>query len=68
LWNHEQIKKRKKRKKKEKKEEEVTTQDSMGKPKFFIITISFNPWVVLATWLHVGAPQEIQEKIIYNPF
>jgi hypothetical protein len=22
----------------------------------------FSPWAVLATWLHVGAPQKIQEK------
>ena len=27
-----------------------------------------NPWAILGTWLHVEAPQEIQEKWIYNPF
>jgi hypothetical protein len=28
----------------------------------------FNPWVVLAMWLHIGAPQKVQENLIYNPF
>jgi hypothetical protein len=23
---------------------------------FFLSTLSFSPWAVLATWLHVGAP------------
>jgi hypothetical protein len=34
----------------------------MGKTNFFLSTLPFSPWVALATWLHVGAPQEIQEK------
>jgi hypothetical protein len=25
-------------------------------------TLPFSPWVVLATWLHLGAPQKLQEK------
>jgi hypothetical protein len=37
-------------------------QDFMGKTKYFPSTLPFNPWVVLATWLHVRAPQKIQEK------
>jgi hypothetical protein len=37
-------------------------KDSMGKTNFFLSTLPFNPWAVLATWLHVGAPQKIQEK------
>jgi hypothetical protein len=31
------------------------------KPSFFSI-LPFSPWAVLATWLHVGDPQKIQEK------
>jgi hypothetical protein len=34
----------------------------MGKTNFFLSTLPFSPWAVLATWLHVGAPQKIQEK------
>jgi hypothetical protein len=29
----------------------------MGKTNFFLSTMPFSPWAVLATWLHVGAPQ-----------
>jgi hypothetical protein len=36
----------------------VKNQDFMGKPNFFFSTMPFSPWVVLPTWLHVGAPQE----------
>jgi hypothetical protein len=52
MQNHEQKKKWKKWK----------SQGCMGKKKFFLNTLPFNPWAVLATWLHVGAPQKIQEK------
>jgi hypothetical protein len=52
LQNHEQ-------KKKVKKSE---NKDSMGKTNFFLNTLSFSPWAVLATWLHVGALQKVQEK------
>ena len=38
----------------------VKSQNSMSK--FFFSTLSFNPWAILATWLHVGAPQKIQYK------
>jgi hypothetical protein len=34
----------------------------MGKTNFFLSTLSFSPWAVSATWLHVGTPQKIQEK------
>jgi hypothetical protein len=44
------------------KKKEVKTQDSMDKTNFFFSTLPFSPWVVLVTWLHVGAPQKIQEK------
>jgi hypothetical protein len=39
-----------------------------GKPRFFVqtnfflSTLSFSLWADLATWLHVEAPQNIQEK------
>jgi hypothetical protein len=33
-----------------------------GKTNFFLSTLPFSPWVVLATWLHVGAPHKIQGK------
>jgi hypothetical protein len=34
----------------------------MDKTNFFLSTLSFNPWAVSTTWLHVGAPHKIQEK------
>ena len=40
----------------------MKNQDSMGKTNFFFSTLPFSPWVVSATWLHVGAPKKIQEK------
>jgi hypothetical protein len=40
----------------------VKNQDFMGKTKFFFSTLPFSPWTILATWLHVGALQKIQEK------
>jgi hypothetical protein len=52
MRNHEKIKKYKK----------VKNQDSMGKTNFFLNTLAFKPWAILATWLHVGASQKIQEK------
>jgi hypothetical protein len=45
-----------------KKVKKVKTQDFMGKTNFFLCTLPFSLWVVLATWLHVGATQKIQEK------
>jgi hypothetical protein len=49
MQNHEQKKK-------------VKNQDSMDKTNIFLSTLPFSPRAVLATWLHVGAPQKIQEK------
>jgi hypothetical protein len=46
MQNHEQKKKVKKSK----------NQDFMGKTNYFLRTLPFSPWAVLATWLHVGAP------------
>jgi hypothetical protein len=47
---------------KERKWKKVKNQDPMGKTNFFLSTLPFSPWGVLATWLHVGAPQKIHEK------
>jgi hypothetical protein len=47
---------------KKNKVKKVKIQDSMGKTNFFLSTLPFSPWAVSATWLHVGAPQKIQEK------
>jgi hypothetical protein len=33
-----------------------------GQNKLLFSTLPFSPWVVLATWLHVGTPLKIQEK------
>jgi hypothetical protein len=41
---------------KKKSEKKVEIQDFMGKTNFFHSTLPFNPWAVLATWLHVRAP------------
>jgi hypothetical protein len=38
------------------KKKEVKIQDFMGKTNYFLRTLPFSPWVVSATWLHVGAP------------
>jgi hypothetical protein len=48
---------------KKKKEKKVKNQDSMGKTNFFLGTLTFNPLAVLATWLHIGAPQKIHKKL-----
>jgi hypothetical protein len=47
---------------KKKSEKKWKNQDSMGKTNFFLSTLLFSPWAISATWLHVGAPQKIQEK------
>jgi hypothetical protein len=49
-------------KKKVKKVKKVKNQDFMGKINYFLRILPFNPWAVSDTWLHVGAPQKIQEK------
>jgi hypothetical protein len=53
MQNHEQKKKKLKK---------VKNQDSMGKTNFFLSTLPFSPWAVLATWMYVGAPTKIQKK------
>jgi hypothetical protein len=44
------------------KSEKSENQDFMGKTNYFLSTLPFNLWAISATWLHVGAPQKIQEK------
>jgi hypothetical protein len=39
-----------------KKTEKKVNQDSMGRTNFFLSTLRFNPWTLLATWLHIGVP------------
>jgi hypothetical protein len=39
----------------------------MDKRNSFLNTLSFRLWAILAIWLHVGAPQKIQEKINLIP-
>jgi uncharacterized membrane protein len=34
-----------------------------GQNERFFSTLPFSLWAVSATWLHVGAPQKIQEKL-----
>jgi hypothetical protein len=45
MENHEQ----------KKSEKKVKNQDFMGKTNYSLRTLPFSPWVVSATWLHVGA-------------
>jgi hypothetical protein len=40
----------------------VKNQDSIGKTYIFLSTLPSNPLTVLATWLHVGTTQQVQEK------
>jgi hypothetical protein len=40
----------------------VKNQDFISKTNYFLSTLSFNPWAVLATWLHVGAPQKYRKN------
>jgi hypothetical protein len=34
----------------------------MGKINFFLDTMPFSPWAILATRLHLGTPKKLQEK------
>jgi hypothetical protein len=38
--------------------EEVKIENSIGKTKFFLDTLPFKFWTVLAMWLQIGTPQE----------
>jgi hypothetical protein len=46
----------------------VKNQDFMGKINFFLSTLPFSPWAVLATWLHVGAPQKYKKNELNTHF
>jgi hypothetical protein len=39
-----------------------------GQNKLFLSTQPFSPWAVLATWLHVGAPQKIMKNELNTHF
>jgi hypothetical protein len=56
----------------EKKEKEkwkkVSKQDSIGKTNFFLSTLPFSPWAILATWLHIGALHKIEENELSTHF
>jgi hypothetical protein len=52
---------------KKEKWKKVKNQDSIGKTNFFLSTMPFSPWAVLATWLHVGAPHKIKIKMSLIP-
>jgi hypothetical protein len=41
----------------------VKNQDFIGKTNYFLKTLPFNPWAVSATWVHVGAPYKMHEKM-----
>jgi hypothetical protein len=47
---------------KNKSEKDRKNQAFMDKIKLFFSTLPFGPWAILATWLHVGAPQRVHEK------
>jgi hypothetical protein len=44
---------------KKKKWRKVKNQESMGKTKFFLSTLPYSLWAILATLLHVGAPKKL---------
>jgi hypothetical protein len=58
MQNHEEKKKVKK----------VKNQGSMGKTNFFFNTLPFSPRAVLATWMHVGAPQKYRKNELKTHF
>jgi hypothetical protein len=41
---------------KKKSEKKGKNQDFMVKTNYFLSTLPFSPWAVLATWLNVGVP------------
>jgi hypothetical protein len=45
-----------------KKSEKSEKSRFSGQTNFFLSTLPFSPSAILATWLHVGAPQKIQVK------
>jgi hypothetical protein len=47
---------------KKKRVKKVKNQNFTSKTNFFLSNLHFSPWAASATWLHVGAPQKIQEK------
>jgi hypothetical protein len=37
----------------------------MDKTNFLFGTLLFSPWAILATWLHLGAPQNYKKNELY---
>jgi hypothetical protein len=35
-------------------------QDSTDKTNLFFGTLPYSPWAMLATWMHLGAPKQLQ--------
>jgi hypothetical protein len=58
MQNHEQKRKVKK----------VKNQDSMGKSNFFLSTMPFGLWAILATWLSVGEPHKYKKNELNTRF
>jgi hypothetical protein len=46
----------------------VKNQDSIGKTNIFLSIMAFNPWVISATWLHVGGPQKYRKNKLNTCF
>jgi hypothetical protein len=53
---------------KKKNSEKVKIQDFMDKTNLFFGTLPTSPWAMLATWLHLRAPQKLQKNRTYNSF
>jgi hypothetical protein len=42
----------------------VKIQDFMDKKILFLKSFPYSLWAILATWLHLGAPQKLNEKCV----
>jgi hypothetical protein len=43
-------------------------QDFMDITNLFFNIVTFNPWIIFATWLHLRAPQEKTKNSIHSSF
>jgi hypothetical protein len=53
---------------KKKDEKMCKTKILWAKQTFFLNTLSFNPWAISTTWLHVGAPQKYRKNELNTCF
>jgi hypothetical protein len=53
---------------KKKNSEKVKIQGFMDKTNLFFGTLPSSPWAMLATSLHLRAPQKLLKNRTYNPF